>query len=591
MMGNAGLQYAMKGGLNAAISGSLQTSGLKAQEKDENFAEVVIAGKEQVEAHEDQIIQDHQEKQHMEQVSKICEMEKEYQKEAFIIPSCSQWFDFTTIHEIEMQTLPEFFCDQFPHKNPETYMNYRNFIIKIYRQNPEAYLSATECRKKLPGDICSIIRLHAFLEHWGLINFNVESCLRPPKIQLGDGGIVNPHVIDAAAKGYINVAEAKKILNIFDQKTNNISDADNKFGPQQNLFIIAARKIKAISTQYSPLCNFCGNVCENNQWYRKITSDEILQKPDKQKSIHDILKSLCQTYILCKGCYSLKNYPKILEDSDFEKTDLASMLTQQFTEDQKTSFDAAPKENDDEELDPEQQVVWTGADCERLIEAISDIAAQNSLGEEEEVVVDWKKLSQEVFAEAKTPKDCIMKFLELPITENMMDRFQSRGKISMVQEQNEVAKQCYPSVMMDTSNPLFSQIGIFARCLEERESIREEKHTSLMQAQQDPVSTRRAAPTQNEAPIEKRQTRRMKGRKNQQEAVVEEKKQDVEPIVNEEQIYLIEPQKRCEAPISDEILDKISIKAVKRSQKLAKRAKKQLEKELNSILLDQMQKV
>jgi hypothetical protein len=65
---------------------------------------------------------------------------------------------------------------------------------------------------------------------------------------LGDGGIVNPHVIDAAAKGYINVAEAKKILNIFDQKTNNMSDADNKFGPQQNLFIIAARKIKAIST-------------------------------------------------------------------------------------------------------------------------------------------------------------------------------------------------------------------------------------------------------------------------------------------------------------------------------------------------------
>lgn len=83
----------------------------------------------------------------------------------------------------------------------------------------------------------------------------------------------------------------------------------------------------------------------------------------------------------------------------------------------------------------------------------------------------------------------------------------------------------------------------------------------------------------------------MKGRKNQQEAVVEEKKQDVEPVVDEEQIYLIEPQKRCEAPISDEILDKISIKAVKRSQKLAKRAKKQLEKELNSILLDQMQKV
>lgn len=34
----------------------------------------------------------------------------------------------------------------------------------------------------------------------------------------------------------------------------------------------------------------------------------------------------------------------------------------------------AKKENDGEEVDPEQQVIWTEADCERLIEAISDIA-------------------------------------------------------------------------------------------------------------------------------------------------------------------------------------------------------------------------
>jgi len=87
--------------------------------------------------------------------------------------------------------LPEFFCNQYPHKNPETYLNFRNLIIKMYRENPSAYLSATECRKKLPGDICSIIRLHAFLEHWGLINFNVEPYLRPPKISLGESGNIS----------------------------------------------------------------------------------------------------------------------------------------------------------------------------------------------------------------------------------------------------------------------------------------------------------------------------------------------------------------------------------------------------------------
>ena len=110
-----------------------------------------------------------------------------------------------------MQTLPEFFCEKFSHKNPETYLNYRNYIIKLYRENSKAYLSATECRKKLPGDICSIIRLHAFLEHWGLINFNVESYLHPAKIQLGDIPNMSYQVIDAASKGYINVSEAKRI--------------------------------------------------------------------------------------------------------------------------------------------------------------------------------------------------------------------------------------------------------------------------------------------------------------------------------------------------------------------------------------------
>jgi len=90
-------------------------------------------------------------------------------------------------------------------------MNYRNFIIKMYREAPQKYLSATECRRKLPGDICGIIRLHAFLEHWGLINFNVDSSLRPAKVVLGEGGTVCSEVIDAASRGFVSLAEAKKI--------------------------------------------------------------------------------------------------------------------------------------------------------------------------------------------------------------------------------------------------------------------------------------------------------------------------------------------------------------------------------------------
>jgi hypothetical protein len=59
-----------------------------------------------------------------------------------LIPSCSQWFDLESIHEIEMNSLPEYFCGKYPSKTPEVYKEYRNFIISLYRENPLCYLSS-----------------------------------------------------------------------------------------------------------------------------------------------------------------------------------------------------------------------------------------------------------------------------------------------------------------------------------------------------------------------------------------------------------------------------------------------------------------
>ena len=32
---------------------------------------------------------------------------------------------------------------------------------------------STACRRNLAGDVCAIMRVHAFLEQWGLINYQV----------------------------------------------------------------------------------------------------------------------------------------------------------------------------------------------------------------------------------------------------------------------------------------------------------------------------------------------------------------------------------------------------------------------------------
>ncbi|XP_034154177.2 SWI/SNF complex subunit SMARCC1 isoform X2 [Pangasianodon hypophthalmus] len=96
-----------------------------------------------------------------------------------IIPSYSAWFDYNSIHEIERRALPEFFNGKNKSKSPEIYLAYRNFMIDTYRLNPQEYLTSTSCRRNLTGDVCAVMRVHAFLEQWGLINYQVDAESRP----------------------------------------------------------------------------------------------------------------------------------------------------------------------------------------------------------------------------------------------------------------------------------------------------------------------------------------------------------------------------------------------------------------------------
>ncbi|CAD5231928.1 unnamed protein product [Bursaphelenchus xylophilus] len=99
-----------------------------------------------------------------------------------IIPSYASWFDYNSIHDIEKRGVPDFFRNDNKSRTPEVYMTYRNFMIDTYRLNPFEYLSFTACRRNLCGDICSIARVHSFLEQWGLINYQVDAENRPAPV-------------------------------------------------------------------------------------------------------------------------------------------------------------------------------------------------------------------------------------------------------------------------------------------------------------------------------------------------------------------------------------------------------------------------
>ena len=96
-------------------------------------------------------------------------------KQPIILPSYSSWFDMHQISHIEKNALPEFFNNRNRSKTPAVYKDYRDFMINTYRLNPIEYLTVTACRRNLAGDVCAIMRVHALLEQWGLINYQVNS--------------------------------------------------------------------------------------------------------------------------------------------------------------------------------------------------------------------------------------------------------------------------------------------------------------------------------------------------------------------------------------------------------------------------------
>ncbi|KAJ9118655.1 hypothetical protein QFC22_003875 [Naganishia vaughanmartiniae] len=98
------------------------------------------------------------------------------QTHPLIIPSYASWFSFSTIHPLERRSLPEFFSGKNRSKTPAIYKDYRDFMMNTYRLNPSEYLTVTACRRNLAGDVGAIMRVHAFLEQWGLINYQLIIC-------------------------------------------------------------------------------------------------------------------------------------------------------------------------------------------------------------------------------------------------------------------------------------------------------------------------------------------------------------------------------------------------------------------------------
>lgn len=88
-----------------------------------------------------------------------------------------EWFSIEDISPVEMRYLSDILhLTQLPKFE---YLRIRNYMISLYQHSPSQYFSATDCRRKIGGDVCLLIRIHEFLDAFGVINHSVKAECRP----------------------------------------------------------------------------------------------------------------------------------------------------------------------------------------------------------------------------------------------------------------------------------------------------------------------------------------------------------------------------------------------------------------------------
>ncbi|ETN42716.1 uncharacterized protein HMPREF1541_01874 [Cyphellophora europaea CBS 101466] len=341
------------------------------------------------------------------------------QTHQIILPSYSTWFDMHQIHPLEKKSLPEFFNARNRSKTPSVYKDYRDFMVNTYRLNPVEYLTVTACRRNLAGDVCAIMRVHAFLEQWGLINYQVDPQTRPSNIgppftghfritadtprglqpfQPGPNTFTTPgkpHPSTDRAKSATPATKADLNVelrrNVYDEKGKELKakeDADKQANGDANGASSAEAATKAMDEAAKEPkktfnCYSCGIDCTRSRFhYAKTDGATSTTKPDELK------------YDLCPNCYFQSRMPSSHRSSDFVKME-------------DTTYSGIP----------DKDAPWTDGETLLLLEGLE--AFDN----------DWTAVSKHVGT--RTREECVMKFLQLDIQDQYLEDGIQNGSTSL----------------------------------------------------------------------------------------------------------------------------------------------------------------
>ena len=340
------------------------------------------------------------------------------------IPATSRWFRMDSIHHIEKTALPEFFDEKSESKTPLVYKKYRNFMVEVWRQTPDKYLTATSARRHLAGDVCAILRVHAFLEHWGLINFGVEPEGKPHLSSSLRAKVSRPRPVYLDGPPAQNGGGVPKIL-FFDDPLppkhegppvslqRAIKNAKEKSAKNMKVSAVSRRELYATAAATRYECDACETDCSRMRYHCVSGADMDL----------------------CPNCFANGEYPETLSARDFEQ--LTTVLSSE-------AYDGS---------------VWSESEVMLLIEALEKFGD------------DWNQVASHVGT--KEADQCVLQFLRMPLEDSFLEdqlgKWAPGGRDEMdvaVEQEGDCGgadKFAGPLLpFADTSNPIMAQVAFLA---------------------------------------------------------------------------------------------------------------------------------
>ena len=145
-------------------------------------------------------------------------------------------------------------------------------MVELSRQMPSVYLTATSCRRHLSGDVCAILRVHAFLEKHGLINFVVSPESKPHNFALLKETTFNKICVNVANKSFLSKKFSLLLIpcilakneheyfgNIFDGQQSEISTKEEPAVKEELLLNkTTVKQLNTLTDKRRPSCVVCG---------------------------------------------------------------------------------------------------------------------------------------------------------------------------------------------------------------------------------------------------------------------------------------------------------------------------------------------